>query len=136
MADFEQTQTVDASAEDVFTYLADVRNLPRYFPHMTDARPTGGEDVEVAARVDGDEHRSHAWFRADEQAQRIMWGSENDDGYEGWLTIEGDGALPPTRLVLHLHTPDAMPADRIDEDLRRSLETIKATAESGGSALR
>jgi hypothetical protein len=50
MGSYRYTQSAALSAERVFDYLADVRNLPRYLPSMTAAEPEGGDQVHVAAK--------------------------------------------------------------------------------------
>ncbi|MGN6523444.1 MAG: SRPBCC family protein [Actinomycetes bacterium] len=127
MPDFEQSLTVATSPDRVYAYVADVRNLPRYFAHMTQAEPRGGDVVEVSADVHGQTEQSEAWFRTDEAERRITWGSRNDDGYEGWLQVCPEGQDYAT-VIVHLHTPDAMPSDSIEGDLRRSLEAIRTAS--------
>ena len=41
MAEYQQTQTIDAPAGDVFAWLSDVGNLPKYLPPVTDASIEG-----------------------------------------------------------------------------------------------
>lgn len=37
MSEYEQTQVIDAPADEVFAWLADMNNLPGYLPPVTDA---------------------------------------------------------------------------------------------------
>lgn len=55
MGDYEQSRDVNAPAQALFDYLADVHNMPRYFSAMTSAEPAEGGAVHVTADVDGKE---------------------------------------------------------------------------------
>ncbi|MCA1729066.1 MAG: SRPBCC family protein [Actinobacteria bacterium] len=37
MTEYQQTQAIDASPEEVFAWLSDVGNLPKYLPLVTGA---------------------------------------------------------------------------------------------------
>ncbi|MBW4442587.1 MAG: SRPBCC family protein [Plectolyngbya sp. WJT66-NPBG17] len=41
--DFEQSITMNSSADRIFEYLSDVRNVPQYLPTVTNAEPHLGE---------------------------------------------------------------------------------------------
>lgn len=41
MAEYQQTQTIDAPTGDVFAWLSDVGNLPKYLPPVTSASIEG-----------------------------------------------------------------------------------------------
>ena len=79
----EHTQHVAAPPDRVFAALADIENLPRYVPQVTAARRTEGDTVSVEARYEGHTQRGEAWFRAEEQARRIEWGSPDSDYHGG-----------------------------------------------------
>ncbi|HWG15867.1 MAG TPA: SRPBCC family protein [Streptosporangiaceae bacterium] len=53
MGDYQRSVEVDAPAGQLFGYLSDVRNLPRYFAAMTSAEPGGGQAVDVTAELNG-----------------------------------------------------------------------------------
>lgn len=133
MADFTGTTTVAAPAPALFAYLSEVANLPRYFARMTSAAPGEGEEVRTTARMpDGTEVQGDAWFRVDETARRIEWGSEGPSEYAGHLEVTARG--DSSEVEVHLHTTrveddDAQVRDGIAETLAR----IKEQAESGPS---
>src|SRR5690606_9648436 len=54
MTTYTHTADTDIAADTLFGFLADPRNLPRYFPEMTVAEPQGGESVHVEANVHGE----------------------------------------------------------------------------------
>ena len=52
MGDYERSTTVRVPPARLFSYLADVENLPHYLPRLTSARPTHGDRVDVTAHVE------------------------------------------------------------------------------------
>ena len=122
MADYSKTVTLQTDADTAYRWLSDVRNLPKYFPSMTSAEPTGeGEEVHVTAEVpDHGTEEGAAWFRTDDSARRLEWGSEDDaKDYHGWLKvseIEGGSAVT---LGMHLHHED------VDDGIGATLENVR-----------
>jgi hypothetical protein len=55
--------------------------------------------VEVDARYEGHEQHGEAWFRADDAAKRVEWGSEGRP-YHGWMQVEADG--DGSKVTLHV----------------------------------
>jgi uncharacterized protein YndB with AHSA1/START domain len=135
MSVIEQTRTIDAPADEVFTYLADVSHVPRYFPDMTRAEPEGRHDdahdatlVDVEGTMTGTRHEAEGWFRVDEGRHRIEWGSPENDRYHGWFAVEerGDGSS----LTLNLTAP------HLDDEapLRDALDRIEREVGHTGDA--
>lgn len=129
MGDFTGSTTVDVSASALFDYLSSVRNLPRYFTGMTSAEPGDGEEVHTTAKLpDGREVEGDAWFRVDDGAQRIEWGSEGPNDYHGYVdvTASGDGS----QVEVHLHTTRVDDGDAdVERGIQETLANIKRQAE-------
>jgi carbon monoxide dehydrogenase subunit G len=53
MGDYSGTADVGAPAGQLFDFLSEITNLPRYFTAMTSAEPAGQDEVHVVADVDG-----------------------------------------------------------------------------------
>jgi uncharacterized membrane protein len=134
MADFNSTTTVDASPEDLFAFLSDVGNLPRYFARMKTAEPAGGNAVKTSAELpDGSHVEGEAWFEVDQEAQHLSWGSEGPSDYHGDLDVRPDehGAV----VEVHLHTTRVEPGDHeVQQGLDATLDTIKTLVEQQGAA--
>ncbi len=128
MGDYEQSRDVDAPAQALFDYLADVRNMPRYFSSMTSAEPAEGEAVQVTAVVDGKEREGEAWFKVDRDRMHLDWGSEGPNNYHGRLDVTGDDAA--SRVSVALHT-DNVEDQRIDQGLTETLDEVQRLVESG-----
>jgi len=128
MGDYQHTIGVSAPAGQLFGYLSDVRNLPRYFAGMTSAEPAGEEAVQVTAKVNGSTEQAEAWFRTDDERQHLEWGSEGASGYHGHLDVTGDAASSSVTVFLHTEHHDS---GDIDQGLIDTLVTVKRLVESG-----
>ena len=79
----EHTQHVAAPPDQVFAALADIENLPRYVPQVTSARRTGRARCPWRPATRATPSTARRWFRTDEAAHRIEWGSPESE-YHGW----------------------------------------------------
>jgi carbon monoxide dehydrogenase subunit G len=134
VVDYEGTRLVRVSAESLFTFLAKAENLPRYFPRITSARPTGDEMVDVTAVIDpaGEDEKTvegEAWFRVDDDRMQIEWGSEGPNDYRGDLEVTDEGDA--SRVSLGLHTESAHPGvqDSLEETLDRVVQLVEGDAD-------
>jgi carbon monoxide dehydrogenase subunit G len=119
----EHTEHVAASPDAVYAAISDVRNLPRFVPQMTGARPTDGDHVEIDARYEGREQHGEASFSADPEQRRIEWSAAS--GYHGWMSVEPDGG--GSRLTLFLHT---LHGSERDHDVAATLDASRMLGES------
>lgn len=131
MANFTDTTTVSASPPAVFNYLSDVANLPRYFSRLTSAEPGPGEQVHTTAKLpDGKQVSGDAWFRIDQAAQRIEWGSEGPSAYAGHLAVRP--AADGSEVEVHLHTTRVSDDDpEVRAGVAQTLARIKQQTEAG-----
>ena len=133
MGSYQYAQSADLSAERVFDYLADVRNLPHYLPSLTAAEPEAGDQVHVEAKVDGRTESGEAWMRVDRERRRIEWGSEGPNDYHGQLAISDLGSGRCT-IELDLHTTRA-DGPEIEEGVRHAvaglIKAIDAKTDAG-----
>jgi uncharacterized membrane protein len=128
MGDYQHSVDVSAPAGQLFGYLSDVRNLPRYFTAMTSAEPADGEAVHVTAEVNGKTEEGEAWFRVDRERQHLEWGSEGPSGYHGHLDVTGEGGT--SRVTVSVHTERHESGD-IDQGVAETLAAVKSLVESG-----
>ena len=119
----EHTEHVAAAPDAVFAAISDVRNLPRFVPQITAARPTDGDRVEIDARYEGREQHGEASFHADTVERRIEWNSAS--GYRGWMSVVPDGE--GSRLTLFL---DTRHSSERDHDVAATLDAIRMLVES------
>jgi hypothetical protein len=74
------SQHVAAEPDRVFAALAEPGSLAGFVPQLTKIVPHGGEQVEVEARYEGRTQRGEAYFRADEAARTVEWGTARGCG--------------------------------------------------------
>jgi carbon monoxide dehydrogenase subunit G len=97
----EQTTRLPVPPDRLYRTIADIGNLSRFVPPLRSVRRTDAGHVEVDAQYEGHEQHGQAWFRTDEAARRVEWGSEGQP-YRGWMQVEPDG--DGSRLTLHVTT--------------------------------
>lgn len=121
--------SVEASPEEVFAFVGDVANLPRYLPGVASAVPTGGEAVRVTWDVDGSRRVTDAWFRVKAgRHRRIEWGSDGPSHYHGWLEIDPEGEVASVTVELHTDRPSS---EDLDAAVDGTLFALKQQIEEG-----
>jgi uncharacterized protein YndB with AHSA1/START domain len=149
MAEYQQTQTIGAPAGDVFAWLSEVSNLPKYRPPVTDASVEGpsaegtpGQRLRATLEYpDGGSFDSEGYFSVDENARRLEWGAEVQRDYSGWLTVaEADGGRSEVTVHLSFGPHSAEPEiqeeapegrDPLEEGISATLESIRRQIEEG-----
>lgn len=131
MPTYSRETHLDVDETTAYAYPSDVTNLPKYFPQITQARPTAGDEVETSAVVEqpGEEPRTEhgtAWFTADEGAKKVSWGSPGGNDYHGELDFDdaGDAGEGACTVRLSLHTEHDYPG--IEDSIDETLEAIKS----------
>jgi uncharacterized membrane protein len=130
MGDYEQSTTVQAAPDKVFSYLSDIHNLPTYFDRMTSATPGDGDEVRTTALVAGQEVEGTAWFTVEEDERMLSWGSEGPNDYHGELEVSASDEEPGASLVtVRLHTT-RVDDGSIDEGLLTTLDNVRELVEA------
>lgn len=154
MAEYEQTQRVDAPAQAVFAWLSDVSHLPEYLPPVSAASlagPSEGDNPGQKLRTtlvvpDGDASRSfdaEGYVSVDDAARRMVWGAEGARDYSGSLTVaDADGG---SEVTVHLSfgprsaeadlPSDADGQDPLQEGISATLESIRRQIEEGSGKM-
>jgi hypothetical protein len=131
---------------EVFAFLADVRNMPRYLPTVTHVGPQGHhddhDDVAVEGEAEGKQYRNDGWVKAEPESRRMTWGSHSLQDYHGALEVKDASSGCAVELRLSL-TPKPEVAQRLQKEhgnvdhgmrlaVERTLGSIKACCEQGG----
>jgi uncharacterized protein YndB with AHSA1/START domain len=141
--EYEQSQAIDAPPEEVFAWLSDVGNLPRYLPPVVDSSVDGpsaegvpGQRIRTTLEYPGeggDTFDAEGYLSVDDGERRMEWGAESGRDYSGWLTVanHGEGG---SEVVVHLSFGDRCAGPEIEErspEGRNPLaEGVSATLES------
>ena len=142
MADFNSSVSVNASPEDVFAFVSDVSNLPKYLPTVKNVHTLDGDRIAVQGRAGDDTYNQDGFFRAS-GGNRLEWGSDGDKDYHGAMDISGDDGMTTVSVMLHLNPPpqDAGQIEenagedwksQMQEGVERCLQSIKNHLEGTG----
>ena len=142
MAVYSDRIDVSAPANAVFTFVSDIENLPKYLPTVHHAHPQKGERVEVEGAANGHPYNSDGWFKVDEAARTMTWGSDGENDYSGKMAVTGDASRAQVECSLKF-TPSADMKESMDKNqggpsaamtdgLRASLQSIKQICEGTG----
>jgi uncharacterized protein YndB with AHSA1/START domain len=142
MGDYRGRVSINRPAREVFAFLADTANMPRYMPTVRQATPQGGNRLLLEGEAEGKPWRSEGWMEVEPQQRRMRWGAEDPPRYHGEIQVSGEGEHSEVELRLHLN-PKPEVAERmqrhdgdVDAGLRhalqRTLEAIRQVLDSGG----
>jgi ribosome-associated toxin RatA of RatAB toxin-antitoxin module len=103
----ESSTTIPVSPDLLYQQIADVGKLSAFIPPLKSVRKTDGDHVEVEAEYEGREEHGEAYFRTDDDAKRVEWGTEGHP-YRGWMQVEseGDGGSKLTFHLTYAHPAD------------------------------
>ncbi len=143
--EFEQSITVAASADGIFDFISDVKNVPQYLPTVKNAQPQQGERIRTQGQAGDRSYDSDGHFRVDKQAHRLEWGSDGENDYSGWLEVQGNvGSQSQVKVHIHYapkpeivqrmveHSPDHSFESAMYEGISKTLESIKRICEGKG----
>lgn len=137
MGDYERSTTVQVPPDRLFSYLADVVNLPAYLPRLTSATPTHDDKVDVTAHIDPpggppQDVQSEAWMKVVTDGRTLQWGAPGPDDYHGELDVGPGDDVSSSRLTVRLHTGRAE-GPAVDDGLTETIEGIRHAVEQAES---
>ncbi len=144
MSEYEHTAAVQSSAQQVFEFVSEVSNLPRYLPTVQKAMPQGEGRVRVQGKAGGHQYDSDGFYHVDQSRKRMEWGSDGDNQYRGWLEVKDSGSGTTANVTAHLSfEPRPDTKQRLDqqsgdyhrtiqEGLENALQSIKNLCEGRG----
>ena len=133
MGDYERSTSVAVPPARLFTYLADVRQLPAYLPRLTSATPTHDDKVQVTAHIDPPDGpardvESEAWMKIVADGRTLHWGSPGPNDYHGELDVDPGADADTSTLTIRLHT-ERVDGPSVEDGLAEALEGIRRAAE-------
>lgn len=140
--EYEQSQAIDAPPEEVFAWLSNVDNLPKYLPPVVASSVEGpsaegvpGQRIRTTLEYPGGNgtFEAEGYLAVDERERRMEWGAEEGRDYSGWLTVANHGK-GGSEVVVHLSFGEISVEPEIEEqtpeDQHPLAEGISATLES------
>lgn len=126
MDSYRAAAVVDAAAELVFDFVADVANVPRYAAPVLAVHAVRSRTMQVRAQLDGSPTDGTVWRRLDRAGLRLAWGTEGPGEVRGELRVTpigADGASTMLSVVsvrVRADTADGVPVQPVlDETVRR-----------------
>ncbi len=144
MGEYEHTTTVKSKPQQVFDFVSDVNNLPRYLPTVKSAMRQGSDRVRVQGDAAGHQYDSDGSYNVYKDRKRMEWGSDGENQYRGWLEVkdneDGTGATVTVHLSFEPRSDLALQYERqsgdrdrtIHEGLKNALQSIKNLCEGQG----
>jgi carbon monoxide dehydrogenase subunit G len=125
MADYERTISVAAAPDAAFAALADPKNLPRYVATMVEAETQRGDEVRVAADVQGRREEGEAHLHTDSAARRMEWSGAADSGYNGSLQVTPSDDGSTVSIQIHVvHDADEREINRVLDETAANIERL------------
>lgn len=140
--EYERSRRIDASRDDVFAFVSDIRNLQNYVPTVQSAEMVAEDRVRLQGKDSNTSYEDEGWLHIDPARYRLEW-RVDERAYSGWMTVSGiDGA---TEVVTHLSlTPRvddtgrpltgerAEEPDPIEEGLEAAMDSLRNLIEGRG----
>jgi hypothetical protein len=132
---------ISRPAEEVFAFLANPMNLPRWQASIRESFRESGEQLRVIGGGVGAEGMArHVRFAVEHDARRLSWATTTGIGCAGDVAVEGAPGGAAVDLTLRLDSraerPEAVahwtgdPAMDLGAALRASLEAVKLACEA------
>jgi hypothetical protein len=130
MPEYEGSRLIQIPPSEVFSFVADVRNLQGYVPTVRSAEPLPNGRVRVAGVKGQTQYVDDGSLKIDEDRRRVEWQAD-ERNYRGWLEVGDEDGL--ARIFVHLSfSPEKIPeADPLvpDEPLREDKPVLGRNAD-------
>jgi uncharacterized protein YndB with AHSA1/START domain len=145
MSEYQQSINIQAGPEQIFRFVSNPQNLPKYLPTVHEAQPQPGARIRVRGIAAGQLYDSDGFFHVDEARRRMEWGSDGENDYRGWLEVKEAADNASSQVTVHLSfEPRPELAERfaqqsgdrdktVNQGIREALEAIKAHWQNGAS---
>ena len=140
---YKASLTVNAPANEVFDFVSDVKNLPKYLPTTKKATPDGEDRVRVQGSANGHPYDADGHFQVDAAKHSMKWGSDGERTYSGHMEV-AEAGRGKSEVTVHLqfepgeHGKQEMaetsgsPDAAIQEGLEKALQSIQNQVEGKG----
>ncbi len=142
MPEYKDQIDVATSADAVFAFISKISNLPQYLPTVQGAHAHGADRVEVDGKANGHQYASAGWFKVDQDARSMSWGSDGQNDYAGRMAVTGDVHAAQVECTLKFSPTSEIresmdkhqggPSAAMTDGLRASLKSIKQICEGTG----
>ena len=144
MGEYRGEISINRPAAEVFDFLSDIRNMPRYLPTVRKAAPSGEGKVAMQGEANGHPYHDEGWLKCDTGALRMQWGSDSKPDYGGEIAVQEAGSGAKVSLSMSLTAAPEVAArmqrdsGSVDHAMRqamtRTLDAIKTACETPAEA--
>ncbi|MGO8673261.1 MAG: SRPBCC family protein [Capsulimonadaceae bacterium] len=132
MPEYERSIMIEAPPDEVFAFVSNLNNLPKYLPTTARAEIMDCERTRADVGAGCPPFHADGWFRVDPTEYMMEWSAGMNNNYSGWLEIEELDGL--SEVTVHLsfrpHPQAAKPVDTaIGNDLSTALMSVKNIVE-------
>jgi uncharacterized protein YndB with AHSA1/START domain len=89
MSDYQHSVHILAPAQDVYEFVSNTENFPKFLPTLGSATPEEGGKIEMQGTVEGHGYQTEGEFHLDPDERTMHWGSDSHE-YRGQLQVTGD----------------------------------------------
>lgn len=132
MSEYKKRITVDAPSDEVFRFVSDPEQMPRYLPTLRAVRPSKSGGIVITGSTPNQAYEGEGWFEADPRTRVMRWGSRSGGSYEGRLQVNDTETCSVVTLWLKIESEPGEDLTRrlaIEQDLADATELIKAICE-------
>jgi hypothetical protein len=113
MSDFSTRISIEAPADEVFSFVTDFDNMPQYLPTLRRATPAGEGHVRMEGEVNGHPYDSTGWYQIHELNRTMLWGAKGANDYTGDLEVMDQGEFCQLTINLkYVDLPNVSVEDR------------------------
>jgi uncharacterized protein YndB with AHSA1/START domain len=136
MGSYHGSVTVHRPAREVFDWLKDPANIPKYVPTSQMGFQSGGE-VHIEGDCPDQHYLRAASFRVDPELMRVNWDSAANVDYRGWMSVSKVDSASEVTIHLEFEPgPDAKKNDTFRRLLRDHSGAIQEALEDALAAIR
>ncbi len=138
-----QSVTIDAPADQVFAFVSEIGNLPKYLPPITSAEAVPPDKVRLHGevpnhgKIDGE-----GYYHVHQEERRMEWGANVGRDYAGSLTVTEQGqnrsalsvelSFGPRSVEPQIEQESGPERDPLEEGVGATLESIRRQIEGEG----
>lgn len=117
--EYSRSQIVDASADEVFRFVSEIGNLPKYLPPIQHVELLGGDQIRLRGETPSrGEIDGQGYFRAYPEERRMEWGANVGRDYSGSFRVMEQGQSRSEIGVSPTFGPLYLPRARAGADER------------------
>jgi len=126
VGDYEADTRVRVTAQQLFDYVSDTGNIPKFLPSVSAVQPTGEASVHVSGTLGGGEViERDVELAVDNDNHTLTW-SSGRHGYRGHLTVVGYGINSGLAVTVSSEHGDPR---QIKQGVEEAVATIKKQLE-------